>query len=53
MKKHQEAYGGTSHKHDPNDNITNSELFKFKAEIIKTRTAAAAGNTKHLEISVY
>ena len=35
---------------DPNDNITDSESFKFKARIIG-RTPAA-GNTKDVEIAV-
>ena len=38
------------HKDDPNDNITDSESFKFKAKI--TGRNFAAGNTKDIEIVV-
>ena len=38
------------HKDDPNDNITDSESFKFKAKI--TGRNLAAGNTKDIEIVV-
>ena len=38
------------HKNNPNDNITDSELFKFKA-IITERTAVN-GNIKNVEIAV-
>ena len=38
------------HKHIPNDNIANSESFKFKARI--TERAPADGNTKNVEIIV-
>ena len=36
------------HKGDPNDNIIDSESFKFTSEI--TRRTPAAGNTKDVEI---
>ena len=38
------------HKDDPNDNITNSESFKFKAII--TRLAPAADNTQNVKTTV-
>ena len=38
------------HRDDPNDNITQSESFKFKIKI--TGKTSAAGNTKDLEIAV-
>ena len=38
------------HKDAPNDNKTNSKLFKFKVRI--TRRTAAEGNTKGVEIVV-
>ena len=38
------------HKDIPNDNMTNSESFKFKARI--TGRTPAVGNTKHFEIVV-
>ena len=41
---------GKYQRNDPNDNKTQSELFKFKIKIIgKTN---AAGNTKDVEIAV-
>lgn len=38
------------HKDDPNDNIKNSESFKFKAII--TRLAPAADNTQNVKTTV-
>ena len=38
------------YKDDPNDNITQSESFKFKIKI--TGKTPAAGNTKNVEIAV-
>ena len=38
------------YRDDPNDNITQSESFKFKIKII--RKTPAAGNTKDVEITV-
>ena len=38
------------YKNDPNDNITQSELFKYKIKI--TGKTPAVGNTKNVEIAV-
>ena len=38
------------YKDDQNDNITESELFKYKIKI--TGSIPAAGNTKNVEIAV-
>ena len=38
------------YRDDPNDNITQSEWFKYKIEI--TGKTPAAGNTKDVEITV-
>ena len=39
-----------SHKDDLNDNMTDSELFKFKGRI--NETPSASGNTKDVEIGM-
>ena len=39
----------TIHRDDPNNNITQSESFKFKIKI--TGKTPAAGNTKDIEIA--
>ena len=46
--KHQEVCGNISD--DPNDNITQSESFKYK--IKNNRNTSAAGNTKDVETAV-
>ena len=54
--EYNDSYSKTSgslwqyYKDDPNDNITNSESFKFKVKI--TGKTPAAGNTKDVEIIV-
>ena len=49
---HAKTYGSLwqYYKNDPNDNITQSELFKSKIKI--TGKTPAAGNTKNVEIAV-
>ena len=50
IQKQLEVYGNTIYKDDPNDNITDSESFKFKVKI--TGKTPNDGNTKDVETIV-
>ena len=50
MQKHQKECMTVPHKDDPNENITDSQSFKFKARI--AGRTSAAGDKKHVEIAV-
>ena len=49
MQKHQNVYGSTL-KCDPNDNLPDSESFKFKVK--KKMKSPAVGKTKNVKIPV-